>query len=78
MQLVAKNEKEAGLFVKWICLNNCDFWGNDEAVIAHKRVLRSCRTSVAKALGVKPTEVPSEALDMYRGNEEFTKELKRA
>lgn len=78
MNLVAKNKKEAGLFTKWICLNSCDFWGNDEAVITHKRVLRSCRASVAKVLGVKPTDVPSEALDIYKGNEEFIKELNRA
>ena len=78
MKMIAKNQNEAGLFIKWICLNSCDFWGNDEAVATHKRVLRSCRASVARALGVKPTEVPSEALDNYKGNEEYIKELNRA
>tara|TARA_R100000734_G_C3256520_1_gene56449 strand:+ start:78 stop:311 length:234 start_codon:yes stop_codon:yes gene_type:complete len=76
MKLEAKNQKQANLFIKWICLNECNFWGNDEAVIAHKRILRSCRQSVARALGMKPTEVPSEALDLYKGNEEFCKNIK--
>lgn len=76
MKLEAKNQKQANLFIKWICLNECNFWGNDEAVVAHKRILRSCRQSVAKAMGMKPTEVPSEALDLYKGNEEFAKNIK--
>ena len=67
MKLEAKDHKQANLFIKWICLNACNFSGNDEAVIAHKRILQNCRRSVAKAMGMKPTEVPSEALDLYNG-----------
>jgi len=77
IKLEAKDQKQANLFIKWICLNECNFWGNDEAVVAHKRILRSCRQSVAKAMGMKPTEVPSEALDLYKGNEEFAKNMER-
>ena len=77
MKLEAKNQKQANLFIKWICLNECNFSGNDEAVIAHKRILRSYRQSMAKALGMKPTEVPSEALDLYKGNEDFIKGLRK-
>lgn len=77
MKLEAKDQRQASLFIKWICLNECNFSGNDEAVIVHKRILRSCRQSVAKALGMKPIEVPSEALDLYKGNEEFVKGLER-
>lgn len=76
MKLEAKNQKQAALFVKWICLNGCNFSGNDEAVIVHKRILRSCRQSMARALGMKPTEVHSEALDLYKNDEEFCKNIK--
>jgi len=77
MKLEAKNPRQANLFIKWICLNECNFQGNDEAVVAHKRILRSYRQSVAKAMGMKPTDVPSEALDLYKGNEEFLKNMER-
>ena len=47
MKLEAKNPRQANLFIKWICLNECNFQGNDEAVVAHKPILRSYRQSVA-------------------------------
>ena len=74
--LVAKDKKEARLFLTWICLNSVDFWGNDETVKEHKALLRKYRKSVAAALGVSPVDVESEVLDMYAGQEDFCKKLK--
>jgi len=74
--LVAKDKKEARLFLTWICLNSVDFWGNDETVKEHKALLRKYRKSVAAALGVSPVDVESEMLDMYAGQEDFCKKLK--
>lgn len=77
MQLVAKDKSQARLFLTWICLNSVDFWGNDESVAEHKALLRKYRKSVATALGVPPVDVQSEMLDLYAGNEEFCKKLKK-